>query len=108
MASQARVSRSADLLPSLGDAVWDTSASVTEDSVLGKPSYVDRLCLAADGVQIVFYLGALFSIWLLPHGRPADATTPGGSLHRGAAGRDATGRHFLFGTLGAGSIPMPS
>ena len=50
----------ADLLPPLGDAVWDTSAVLTEDSVLGKAlhtliGYVSR----PDGIQILFYLATL-------------------------------------------------
>jgi high-affinity iron transporter len=94
----------ADLLPSLGDAVWDTSAVLTEDSVLGKAlhtliGYVSR----PDGVQIVFYLGALLSIWLLTSwvGRPTPPR-PGGSLHRGVETPLVV--IFLFGTLGAGTI----
>src|SRR6516225_337046 len=56
----------ADLLPPLGDAVWDTSAVLTEDSIVGKAlhtliGYVSR----PDGVQILFYLTTLAGIWLL-------------------------------------------
>jgi len=56
----------ADLLPPLGDAVWDSSAVLTEDSIVGKAlhtliGYVSR----PDGVQILFYLATLAGIWLL-------------------------------------------
>jgi high-affinity iron transporter len=56
----------ADLLPPLGDAVWDSSAVLTEDSIVGKAlhtliGYVSR----PDGVQILFYLTTLAGIWLL-------------------------------------------
>jgi high-affinity iron transporter len=64
----------ADLLPPLGDAVWDTSAVLREDSVIGKAlhtliGYVAR----PDGVQILFYVATLLGIWLLTRwtGRPA-------------------------------------
>jgi len=72
----------ADLLPPLGEAVWDTSAVLTEDSLVGKAlhtliGYVSR----PDGIQILFYLATLSSIWLLaqwigrpppPHPRPSE------------------------------------
>jgi high-affinity iron transporter len=56
----------ADLLPALGEAVWDSSAVLTEDSIVGKAlhtliGYVSR----PDGVQILFYLATLAGIWLL-------------------------------------------
>src|SRR6266849_5633760 len=56
----------ADLLPPLGDAVWDTSGVLTEDSVLGKAlhtliGYVSR----PDGIQILLYVATLAAIWLL-------------------------------------------
>jgi high-affinity iron transporter len=56
----------ADLLPPLGQTVWDTSMVLTEDSLLGKAlhtliGYVSR----PDGIQILFYLATLFGIWLL-------------------------------------------
>jgi high-affinity iron transporter len=64
----------ADLLPPLGEAIWDTSIVLTEDSLLGKTlhtliGYVSR----PDGIQILFYLATLFGIWLLSHrvGGPA-------------------------------------
>jgi high-affinity iron transporter len=58
----------ADLLPPLGEAIWDTSIVLTEDSLLGKAlhtliGYVSR----PDGIQILFYLATLFGIWLLSH-----------------------------------------
>jgi high-affinity iron transporter len=63
----------ADLLPPLGEAVWDTSGVLTEDSLVGKAlhtliGYVSR----PDGIQILFYLATLSSIWLLAQwiGRP--------------------------------------
>jgi hypothetical protein len=77
----------ADLLPPFGDAVWDTSAVLTEDSVLGKAlhtliGYVSR----PDGIQIVLYIATLCTIWLLTRlvGRPV-RPGPMGSLSRGAA-----------------------
>src|SRR5438094_8049868 len=56
----------ADLLPPLGAAVWDTSAVLSEKSLVGKAlhtliGYVSR----PDGVQILFYLATLVGIWLL-------------------------------------------
>jgi high-affinity iron transporter len=56
----------ADLLPSLGEAVWDTSAVLTDNSLLGKAlhtliGYVAR----PDGVQVLCYLATLLGIWLL-------------------------------------------
>jgi high-affinity iron transporter len=64
----------ADLLPPLGNAVWDTSAVLTENSLAGKAlhtliGYVSR----PDGIQILFYLVTLLGIWLLTLsvGRPA-------------------------------------
>ena len=76
----------ADLLPPLGNAVWDTSAVLTEDSVLGKAlhtliGYVSR----PEGIQILFYLATLCAIWLLTRvvGSPVKPRpTP---LSRGAA-----------------------
>jgi high-affinity iron transporter len=94
----------ADLLPPLGDAVWDTSALLTDDSIVGKAlhtliGYVSR----PDGIQILFYLAALLSIWLLTRwvGAPV-SPPPGGSLRRGAEIPLAV--IFLFGALGWGSI----
>jgi high-affinity iron transporter len=76
----------ADLLPPLGNAVWDTSAVLTEDSVLGKAlhtliGYVSR----PEGIQILAYLATLCAIWLLTRvvGSPVKPRpTP---LSRGAA-----------------------
>ena len=75
----------ADLLPPLGNAVWDTSAVLTEDSVLGKAlhtliGYVSR----PEGIQILFYLATLCAIWLLTRvvGSPVK---PRPSLRRGPA-----------------------
>jgi high-affinity iron transporter len=77
----------ADLLPPLGDAVWDTSGMLTEDSILGKAlhtliGYVSR----PDGIQILFYLATLSAIWLLTRvvGSPVKPR-PTASLTRGAA-----------------------
>jgi high-affinity iron transporter len=77
----------ADLLPPLGDAIWDTSGALTEDSVLGKAlhtliGYVSR----PDGIQILFYLATLSAIWLLTRavGSPVKPRAPA-SLSRGAA-----------------------
>ena len=75
----------ADLLPPVGNAVWDTSAVLTEDSVLGKAlhtliGYVSR----PEGIQILFYLATLCAIWLLTRvvGSPVK---PRPTLSRGAA-----------------------
>src|SRR5437868_6866028 len=77
----------ADLLPPLGDAVWDTSTVLTEDRVLGKAlhtliGYVSR----PDGIQILFYLATLCAILLLTRvvGTPMKPPTAA-SLSRGAA-----------------------
>src|SRR5215470_5680500 len=56
----------ADLLPSLGEAVWDASAVLTEDRLLGKArhtliGYVSR----PEGIQVIFYLATLLGIRLL-------------------------------------------
>jgi high-affinity iron transporter len=55
----------ADLLPALGNAVWDTSWLLTESSVLGKIlhaliGYVSRPA----GIQILFYISTLLVIGL--------------------------------------------
>jgi high-affinity iron transporter len=75
----------ADLLPPLGDTVWDTSALLTENSLVGKAlhtliGYVAR----PDGVQILFYLATLLGIWLLTKwvGSPP-ARRPAVTLRRG-------------------------
>lgn len=93
----------ADLLPPLGDAVWDTSAALTENSVIGKAlhtliGYVSR----PDGIQILFYIVTLCGIWLLTRaiGRPVKPR-PAASLSRGAATTLLS--VFLLGALGAGS-----
>jgi high-affinity iron transporter len=93
----------ADLLPPLGDAVWDTSAVLTEDSILGKAlhtliGYVSR----PDGVQILLYVATLCAIWLLTRliGRPTKPRTAA-SLSRGAATPLLV--ILLLGGLGANS-----
>jgi high-affinity iron transporter len=93
----------ADLLPPLGDAVWDTSSLLTEDSVLGKAlhtlvGYVSR----PEGIQILLYLATLSVIWLLTRmvGRPVKPR-PTASLSRGAATPLLV--ILLLGGLGAGS-----
>ncbi len=93
----------ADLLPPFGDAVWDTSAVLTEDSVLGKAlhtliGYVSR----PDGIQILFYIATLSAIWLLTRvvGSPVKPR-PAPSLSRGAATPLLV--ILLLGATGAGS-----
>jgi plastocyanin len=76
----------ADLLPPLGNAVWDTSAVLTEDSVLGKAlhtliGYVSR----PEGIQILFYLATLCAIWLLTRVVGSPVKPRSTSLSRGAA-----------------------
>jgi high-affinity iron transporter len=92
----------ADLLPPLGEAVWDSSAVLTEDSLIGKAlhtliGYVSR----PDGVQILFYLTTLCGIWLLTRwaGAPVRPNRP---WWRGAATPLLV--VLLFGALGAGSV----
>jgi high-affinity iron transporter len=93
----------ADLLPPLGNAIWDTSAVLTEDSVIGKAvhtliGYVSR----PDGIQIVFYLVALAGIWLLT--RTVGSSSPPRTrvvLRRGAQLPLLV--IFLLGALSAGS-----
>jgi high-affinity iron transporter len=93
----------ADLLPPLGNAVWDTSVLLTEDSVLGKAlhtliGYVSR----PDGIQIFFYLTTLVGIWLLARsiGRPA-SRPPAVSLRRSSGVPLAV--VLFFSVLGMGS-----
>ena len=83
----------ADLLPPLGNAIWDTSAVLTEDSVIGKTlhtliGYVSR----PDGIQIMFYLAVLAGIWLLTRvvGAPVSSPTRA-SLRRNAEIPNTTG-----------------
>jgi high-affinity iron transporter len=93
----------ADLLPPFGDAVWDTSSVLTEDSVLGKAlhtlvGYVSR----PDGIQILFYIITLAGIWLLTRAvggpvKPRPVTT----LTRGAATPLLV--FLMFSALGAAS-----
>jgi high-affinity iron transporter len=67
MASQAAgFLAQADLPPPVGDAVWDTSWTLTEDSLFGKAlhtlvGYVSR----PEGIQILFYLATLLGMGLL-------------------------------------------
>ncbi len=75
----------ADMLPALGDAVWDTSAVLTEDSILGKAlhtliGYVSR----PDGIQILFYVVTLSGIWLLTRAVGKPLPPSGSSLRRSA------------------------
>jgi high-affinity iron transporter len=93
----------ADLLPPLGSAVWDTSAVLTEDSVLGKAlhtliGYVSR----PDGIQIVLYIITLGIVWLLTRlvGKPVRPRRMG-ALSRGAASPLLV--LLLLTGLGAGS-----
>lgn len=56
----------ADWLPALGREVWNTSALLSEDSLLGQVlhtliGYVSR----PDGIQLLFYLGTLIVIALM-------------------------------------------
>ncbi|MGA7260879.1 MAG: FTR1 family protein, partial [Stellaceae bacterium] len=91
----------ADLLPPLGNAVWDTSVMLTEDSVLGKAlhtliGYVSR----PEGIQILFYVTTLCAISLLTRivGSPVKRRPT--SLNRGAAMPRVL--IFLLGAVGAG------
>ena len=91
----------ADLLPPLGNAVWDTSAVLTEDSVLGKAlhtliGYVSR----PDGVQILIYLATFCAIWLLTRVVGTPMKPRPGALSRRAAMPLIV--IFLLGSLGAG------
>lgn len=53
----------ADLLPSLGDAVWNTSGVLTDGSILGKTLHtLVGYSAQPSGVQILFYLGTLVGI----------------------------------------------
>jgi high-affinity iron transporter len=93
----------ADLLPPLGERVWDTSAVLTENSLAGKAlhtliGYVAR----PQGIQILFYLATLLIIGLLMRRlRLASARAP--RPGRGAAARTATaiGALALFAALPA-------
>jgi hypothetical protein len=93
----------ADLLPPLGDAVWDTSGMLTEDSIIGKAlhtliGYVSR----PDGIQILFYLVTLAGIWLLTRAVGTPIKPPRvASLRQGAATPLLV--IFLLGALGVSS-----
>ncbi len=56
----------ADILPSLGNAIWDTSALLSEQSLPGQiihslTGYVSQ----PSGIQLIFYLGTLLTVGLL-------------------------------------------
>jgi high-affinity iron transporter len=75
----------ADLLPPLGDAVWDTSSVLTEDSVLGKAlhtliGYVSR----PDGIQILFYAVTVSGIWMLTRAVGKPVSPSSSSVRRSA------------------------
>jgi high-affinity iron transporter len=64
----------ANLLPPLGNSVWDTSTILTEDSIPGRALHTLIGYVAQpEGIQLVFYAATLASIWLLMRsiGRPA-------------------------------------
>jgi high-affinity iron transporter len=92
----------ADLLPPLGNAIWDSSAVLTEDSVIGKAlhtliGYVSR----PEGIQLIFYLAVLGGIWLLTRAVGAPVSSPPRvSLRRGAQLPLLV--IFLVGGFGAG------
>src|SRR5215510_1841892 len=76
----------ADLLPPLGQALWDSSGFLAENSLIGKAlhtlvGYVSR----PDGIQILFYLFTLLGIWLL--GQWSGKATP--AAFRPTTGRDS-------------------
>jgi high-affinity iron transporter len=84
MASQgAAFLMQANLLPALGNDVWDTSAFLTENSVVGLLLHVlIGYSAAPAGIQVVFYLATLLVIGLLmrllgrgPSDRPAVAAS---------------------------------
>jgi len=93
----------ADLLPPLGEAIWDSSALLTEDSIFGKAlhtliGYVSR----PDGIQILFYLVTLFGIWLLARSIGKRASPPPAvTLRRGTEVPLVV--ILLFSALGAGT-----
>jgi high-affinity iron transporter len=69
----------ANLLPPLGNTVWDTSAVLSEDSILGRALHtLIGYTAQPEGIQIVFYVAALAAIWLLMRsiGRPAARPRP--------------------------------
>lgn len=56
----------ADLIPSLGRAVWDTSSLLPEDSLFGRLLHILVGYVAQpDGIQILFYLITLSAIFIM-------------------------------------------
>jgi high-affinity Fe2+/Pb2+ permease len=98
MASQgAAFLMQANLLPSLGNDLWDTSSILSENSLLGLLLHVlIGYSAQPSGIQVVFYLAtllgiSLLSLWTRPHGA---------SRQRVLA---VLGAATVLGALGAGS-----
>jgi high-affinity iron transporter len=70
----------ADLLPPLGDAVWDTSALLSDDSLLGKSLHaLVGYSATPSGVQLLFYAATLGTIGSLTWFNGQRATRAGRS-----------------------------
>ena len=83
MASQgAAFLAAADVLPSLGNNRWDTSAILTENSLVGQLAHVLIGYTARPaGIQIVFYVATLVVIGSLMRVFRAEPSRPGAPGH---------------------------
>ncbi len=72
----------ADLLPSLADGVWDTSAILSQSSLAGQMLHILVGYIARpSGIEVVFYVGTLLTIMLLmraSRGKAPGAVSSGG------------------------------
>ena len=79
-ATAAKFLSQADIIPSLGLAVWDTSAFLAEDSIPGEVLHVLIGYVARpSGIQLAFYLSTIFAIGglmiaLNPRRKPISST----------------------------------
>jgi high-affinity iron transporter len=68
----------ADLLPTLGDALWNTSRVLADSSIVGKALHaLVGYTARPSGIQLAFYLATLAAIGLLTwrFGRPPSASS---------------------------------
>ena len=83
-ASAAKYLVQADMLPSLGNAIWDTSAWLPEDTIVGNLLHVlVGYTARPSGIQIVFYLSTILVIgglMYLLNSRKPFRPTPGSTV----------------------------